>query len=436
MARFTSKQWAIVEFTNGGGHEVVKTATDSQTLFREYGICTYDGKLSTKQAVYKLNNLTMNSNNPKYLVSLKDNVVHMFVHLRDIGKGQADYVIDEVDSGRLFRVVKEAFKDTDKTESKTQTNKTDYKLPKNRDMGNNQSQTAEQLMMQAMQMLAEGNKGSVDAESVVKIVHEELSKLDRPKVIELEVKLPEGRKSNVKGQHKEFPKLLKLMGAKKSVMLVGDAGSGKTFGARIAAKTLELDFRVFSFTNETSLGRTMGFMNAMGEYVPTAVREMYENGGVLILDEFDAANANVAMALNNLLDGEEYVFADKVVQRHEDFRYVACTNTYASGANKKYNARNKIDDSTMDRFSAIIDWGYDEVLERRLFGDTDATRVVQQIRSNADKMGLNGLVTPRRTRDVNDMVSIGFSIKEAVNMSILAKHKKDVQKGLIEGVTL
>jgi len=219
-------------------------------------------------------------------------------------------------------------------------------------------------------------------------------------------------------------------------MLVGDAGSGKTFGARIAAKTLELDFRVFSFTNETSLGRTMGFMNAMGEYVPTAVREMYENGGVLILDEFDAANANVAMALNNLLDGEEYVFADKVVQRHEDFRYVACTNTYASGANKKYNARNKIDDSTMDRFSAIIDWGYDEVLERRLFGDTDATRVVQQIRSNADKMGLNGLVTPRRTRDVNDMVSIGFSIKEAVNMSILAKHKKDVQKGLIEGVTL
>ena len=93
MARFTSKQWAIVEFTNGGGHEVVKTATDSQTLFREYGICTYDGKLSTKQAVYKLNNLTMKNNTPRYLVSLKDNVVHMFVHLRDIGKGQADYVI-------------------------------------------------------------------------------------------------------------------------------------------------------------------------------------------------------------------------------------------------------------------------------------------------------------------------------------------------------
>lgn len=423
MARFTSNQWLIVDYFN---EKVKAISADSQTLFLNHDLRTENGKLSLKQAVYKLNR----SGNDERLASLKDGVLYVFNHNYDLGKGQADYTIEEITDGLIYEEAVYSFSKSTPPPPKKQT-KTETTKTKN-DMG----KTPQELMAEAMAMIANGSSGSVNAEEVQKIVHHELAMLDRPKVIELEVKLPKGGKSNVKGQHKEFPKLLRLMGAKKSAMLVGDAGSGKTYGARIAAKTLELDFRVFSFTNETSLGRTMGFMNAMGEYVPTAVREMYENGGVLILDEFDAANANVAMALNNLLDGEEYVFADKVVKRHEDFRYVACTNTYASGANKKYNARNKIDDSTMDRFAAIIDWGYDEVLERRLFGDTEATRVVQQIRSNANKMGLNGLITPRRTRDVNDMVSIGFTIKESVQMSILAKHKGDVQKGLTEGVSL
>jgi len=430
MGRIVSNQWGLLNIPT---RSVGYVANDSQSLYLKTGLRTPNGKLSVAQAVHKIHK---KHGQDIRLFAIKDGVSVVFKWIGDKGKGQAYYDVLEHQHQWAVAEYQKAVEfdkgneSVPQTETKTETKQQPKTTTK---MGN---KTPQELMAEAMQMIANGTSGSVDAESVVKIVHDELAKIDRPKVIEIEVKLPKGAESKVSGQHKEFPKLLKLMGAKKSVMLVGDAGSGKTYGARIAAKTLDLDFRVFSFTNETSLGRTMGFMNAMGEYVSTAVREMYENGGVLILDEFDAANANVAMALNNLLDGEEYVFADKVVKRHEDFRYVACTNTYASGANKKYNARNKIDDSTMDRFSAIIDWGYDEVLERRLFGDTEATRVVQQIRSNADKMGLNGLVTPRRTRDVNDMVSIGFSLKEAVKMSILAKHKKDVQAGLTEGVSL
>ena len=437
MARFTSNQWAIIE-TDG---QVNFKASDSQTLFRNYQICSENGKLSLKQAVYKLNRLSKEIGAIRKLVSLKDDTLYVFEHVQDIGKGQAEFLIAEYTDGLLYESVKIAFGgDAKKSKTKSKTNtepKTEPKTePNPKTESKSTEQTAEQLMIQAMQLMSKDTKGSVDVEQVQTIVKDEISKLDRPRIVTIEVKLPKGSKTSVTGQHKEFNKLLKLVGAKKSVMLVGDAGSGKTYGSKMVAKTLELDYRIFSFTNETSLGRTMGFMNAMGEYVGTAVREMYENGGLLILDEFDACNANVAMSLNNLLDGDEYVFADKVVKRHEDFLYVACTNTYAGGGNEKYDARNKIDDSTMDRFSAIIDWGYDEVLERRLFGDTEATRVVQQIRNNANKMGLNGLVTPRRTRDVNDMVSIGFKLKEAVHMSILAKQKKDVQVGLTEGVTL
>ena len=295
---------------------------------------------------------------------------------------------------------------------------------------------ANQQLAEAIKAIAGQTTQAVDIEQVKAVVAEEMRKASVPQVVTLEVKLPTKSDPNKVGmQHRDFDKLLNLVANKVPVMMTGDAGSGKTFGAKSVAKALDLDFRIFSFTNETSLGRTMGFMNATGEYVRTAVRDMYENGGVLILDEFDAANPNVAMALNNLLDGDEYTFDDGQIARHPEFRYVACTNTYGKGANKQFNARNKMDDATMDRF-VYMAWEYDEVLERNIFGNTEATEVVLKIRANANKMGMNGLVTPRRTREVNKMVSIGFSIKDAVQMAILNPHKGDVQKGLLEGLKL
>lgn len=291
-------------------------------------------------------------------------------------------------------------------------------------------------LAEAIKAIAGQSAGAVDIEQVKAIVAKEVKEATLPKVVQIEVKLPTKSEPNKVGlQHYRFDELLNLVNNKVPVMLTGDAGSGKTYGAKSVAKALDLDFRIVSFNNEMSLGRTMGFMNANGQYVRTAVRDMYENGGVLILDEFDSANPNVAMALNNLLDGDEYSFDDAQVSRHPEFRYVACTNTYGKGANKKYNARNKMDDATMDRF-IYMDWGYDEQLERNIFGNTRATEVVFKIRENANKMGMNGLVTPRRTREVNKMVSIGFSIRDAVQMAILNPHKSDIQKGLIEGVQL
>ena len=308
--------------------------------------------------------------------------------------------------------------------------------PKTTTKTSTKTMDANQQLAEAIKAIAGQTTQAVDIEQVKAVVAEEMRKASVPQVVTLEVKLPTKSDPNKVGmQHKDFDKLLNLVANKVPVMMTGDAGSGKTFGAKSVAKALDLDFRIFSFTNETSLGRTMGFMNATGEYVRTAVRDMYENGGVLILDEFDAANPNVAMALNNLLDGDEYTFDDGQIARHPEFRYVACTNTYGKGANKQFNARNKMDDATMDRF-VYMAWEYDEVLERNIFGNTEATEVVLKIRANANKMGMNGLVTPRRTREVNKMVSIGFSVKDAVQMAILNPHKGDVQKGLLEGLKL
>ena len=426
MARFTSSQWAVANTQNIG---YIVTATTSQELFESVGIRKGSGKLSLKQAVYKLHHSNMWGESYNIL-SFKDGVLYKFERTFDVGRGQSEYNIKEYTEGKLYDFVAGVFGSPASTQTlpksapspsvvKSATRKTKVT-------------SAEEQLVSAIQALS--GTASLDEDKVKSIVDEQIRKATMPKVVEVSVSLPNGTTNVVKGQHKLFPKLLKYMGAKKSVLMVGDAGSGKTYGAMTAAKALGLDYRVLSFTPQTSLGKLVGFKNAMGEYTKGLVRDMYENGGVLILDELDACDESVLVGLNNLLEGSEYTFDDGVVERHEDFRYVACTNTFGQGANKQYNGRRKLDASSLDRFATTIEWGYDEDLERLIFGDTTATRAVQSIRKNAKSMGIT--ITPRRTRAVNDAVALGFSLREAVEDAILTGRAKDVVRGLLEGVSL
>ena len=77
MARFTSNQWLIIDYFN---EKVKSIATDSQTLFLNNDLRTENGKLSLKQAVYKLHRF----GNGERLASLKDGVLYSFNHECDL----------------------------------------------------------------------------------------------------------------------------------------------------------------------------------------------------------------------------------------------------------------------------------------------------------------------------------------------------------------
>ena len=421
MARFTSNQWAIVEVLDG--IRVLGTAEDSQSLFLDFGLRTENGKLSLKQAVYKLNNED-GHDNIRRITSMKDGIMYQFHHLHDIGKGQAEYEVSEATRGMLYDMVNAAFAEEKKEVVTTKTEKK-VKVTEGK-------KTAEQLMMEAMQMIG---GGAIDVAKVEEIVKEQIRVATLPKVQTIEVKLP--TKDEVKKlgqQHYLFQDVLESVADNSYVLLKGDAGSGKTYGAVQIAKALDLDYRIFSFTNEISLSRCVGYMDAMGNYVKTSIREMYENGGLLILDEFDAMNPNVAVSLNNMLSGDEYTFPDAVVSKHDDFRVIACTNTFGNGADKDYSSRNKLDKATLDRFDEKFDWGYDEDLEIAVFGNTDATKAVLAIRKNAKDLGIT--ITPRRTKSVNKMVNRGVSLRVAVERAILCEYKSDQQRAMLDGVRL
>jgi len=126
-----------------------------------------------------------------------------------------------------------------------------------------------------------------------------------------------------------------------------------------------------------------------------------------------------------------------MVAKHENFKVIACQNTFGTGTSKTYASAKPMDGSTRTRF-VPIEWDIDAKLEKAICGDTKATNAVQSIRSNAKSLGYDQvLITPRQAITANNMVdSLGWSVKKAVTFTCLNGLAKDVQKRLLDGVSL
>ena len=246
-------------------------------------------------------------------------------------------------------------------------------------------------------------------------------------------------KPKTKLVHSSFKLITKILAAakrkEKHIMMVGEAGSGKTQLAANIAEALKLQFYPMSVGLQTTKSDLLGFINAQGNYVTTPVRNAYENGGLLLLDEFDAAHAGVVTILNSLLANGHCSFPDKIVERHPNFVCVCACNTYGRGANINYVGRNRLDAATLDRF-IVVDVGYDNKLEKKLTGNDKWNAVIKQVRKNINKQGIKMIVSPRASMDGADLLEAGFKPKEVFDMVIAKGCDDDTKKKLMEDVDL
>lgn len=245
--------------------------------------------------------------------------------------------------------------------------------------------------------------------------------------------------TTVKGrQHMRFEAMLKALNTNFPLMLVGTAGSGKTYSAEQAAEALSIDFFATSVGAQTSKSDLLGYMTANGTYVGTAFRNAYENGGLFLLDEIDAGNSNVLIVLNAALSGTFCSFPDGMIRRHENFKCVAAGNTYGTGASRTYVGRNQLDAATLDRF-LIFDWPVDEKLELDLISEyQDGIRwhkTVLAIRRLCESRDYRVIVSPRAAIKGAQLLSLGFSFGETLDMSILANAPMDHKKALTDEAT-
>lgn len=239
--------------------------------------------------------------------------------------------------------------------------------------------------------------------------------------------------------HKSFDKILKILQSAKRkdkhIMLVGGAGGGKTHLAGQIAKALGIQFYPMSVGLQTTKSDLLGFINATGGYITSPVREAYEKGGLLLLDEFDSTHAGVVTILNSLLANGHATFPDKIIEKNEKFVCMCACNTYGRGGNIDYIGRNRLDGATLDRF-IIVDVDYDNGLERNLANNDTWVDVIEKVRENIRNQGIKMIVSPRASMDGADLLEAGFTPQEVMEMVIYKGCDEDVKTKISKGIAL
>jgi cobaltochelatase CobS len=236
----------------------------------------------------------------------------------------------------------------------------------------------------------------------------------------LEVRWPDDSVSRVSGRaHAEFPWALQLAVCRKNILLVGPAGSGKTHLAAQVAKAMGLPFAFVSCTAGMSEGQLLGRLLPTGdagrfEYVRSDFIRCYEEGGMFLFDEIDAADPNTLLIVNAALANGHVALPNRpdnpLARRHPDFVAVAAANTYGTGADRQYVGRNQLDESTLDRFRiGQVEMDYDPEVEKELCPDDALRQRLLGYRARVREAKLRRVVSTRFLRDAFDMKRVGAS---------------------------
>lgn len=253
----------------------------------------------------------------------------------------------------------------------------------------------------------------------------------------LEVKV--GDKVNViQGlKHKQLEQLIRYAMLRLSPLLVGMAGTGKTHAGQQTAEALGLPFFAISVGAQTTKTDIMGYTDANGQYVRTHFRDAYEYGGVFLMDEIDAGNANVLITINAALSNGLAAFPDAMVAKHEDFVFIASANTFGNGASRQYVGRNQLDAATLDRF-AIIEWFIDDDLEESLSCGLNGKAWYMAVRASRDyvaEKNIRALISPRATQKGSRLLDIGQPLDEVIDATMLGSVPQDKKQDVRQVAT-
>lgn len=264
---------------------------------------------------------------------------------------------------------------------------------------------------------------------------EEAAKL-RPNVININnVEL--GR---VEGKtHKSFDLAARLIVLERQLFVAGVSGTGKTFLASQLAKALGVKFSHTSCTAGMSEAHLLGRMVADGSYMKAAFVDCYENGGVFLFDEVDAADANTMLVINSALANGTLSVPNRpenpTAIRHKDFYCICAANTWGWGSNE-YAGRNILDAAFLDRFAGckiLVD--YDKKLERELSGNSDVIcDAVWKVRDNCVKNKIRRVVSTRAIQSARRQTENGFKLKEFFDTFTTGWTNEEISKAM-EGVT-
>lgn len=234
------------------------------------------------------------------------------------------------------------------------------------------------------------------------------------------------------------------------VLLIGETGVGKTAAVRhVAARTRNSLRRVNvngSTTAEDFVGQLM--VNEKGTYWSDGIlTDALRNGYWLVIDEINAASAEVLFVLHSLLDDDRYIVLtgkpDKeVVRAHPNFRIFATMNPP-----ERYAGTKDMNKAMLSRFAVTIEVSLppssvelDVIAGKSKFltekGKAQMKNFLEEVRGAYEKEELDLFVSPRDVRSIVTMLDFTGSMSTAIARTVLPRGTKSEQKAVKDLVRL
>ena len=178
-------------------------------------------------------------------------------------------------------------------------------------------------------------------------------------------------------RHYKTDDLIETLKATGLAYLVGPAGTGKSTLAMDACAELfgvpKDDFKFnehfaqISFSPDTTSGEMVGRCDINGVFHRSEVVRVFSEGGLILFDEIDNADASMLVKLNTAIANGTFATPEGLVRKNKKTVIVCTANTYGTGPDAMYVGRTRLDAATLDRFvCSTIEVDYDVKLEKKL----------------------------------------------------------------------
>lgn len=248
-------------------------------------------------------------------------------------------------------------------------------------------------------------------------IMDHVTKVAKPREVAIAIKINDGELKKLKvAAHPKLADVINLLSLGLTPLLVGPAGCGKTFLGEQTSEALKLSYGHLCFSAGVSETWLFGRQTPVG-FIEGEFSKLYENGGLFLADEMDAADANLLLTINTALaNGHMYnPINGKSIKRHKDFHFVGTANTFGKGGNSVYTGRSRLDAATLDRFTTL-EVGYDSNVEDTICPEKELADWLRKVRKDVQEKGSQEVVSYRAFDKTFKLFKSGLKKKEIANM--------------------